>query len=341
MKKILKVHSPLLNHCPANAYLLSVIGENEQEYDWIMSNFINLRINPYTKYDDFYRFDMWYNCPFIIDHVISRDLIDALTDDVVELFIKLINNNYYIYCYLNQSCIPCYHTKKNETHNAFVYGYDKYEKKFYFSDFIDRKLVFNTCTFQELDRAYNLEKEKSEEIQKVSNFMMFHAFKKIEYDYEFKGLSNIRPQLIDYLNATNKYSDGMYYFHSNDLDDALLRNIQHAFDFKFGLEFYDILEHLICESYNMTRAYHLLYLSKSLMRKRIFYYQKQGLSFGGNDILEMCSKLENDSLILRNVYIKNKLKKDNSVSCTKNIVRLLKELKENDTILINKIIDIF
>lgn len=76
--RVLPLHDPLIIHSPANTYLLSVIGNDEIEHAWIMNNFINLRINPYTKYDDFYRIDMWYNCPFIANNIMSRDLIRGL-----------------------------------------------------------------------------------------------------------------------------------------------------------------------------------------------------------------------------------------------------------------------
>ena len=80
MKKkiILPIHKPIINHIPADSFLLSVIGDTEAEMDWIMGNFINIRMNPKIGYNDFFRTDMWYNCYFIYENRMTRDFIIPL-----------------------------------------------------------------------------------------------------------------------------------------------------------------------------------------------------------------------------------------------------------------------
>ena len=90
IKKILPVHQPLIQHVPANTQLLSVIGNEQDEYDWIMNNFVNLRYNPYTKYDDFFRNDMWYNCYHITENKFTKGFIDNFSEDPFELVKKIM-----------------------------------------------------------------------------------------------------------------------------------------------------------------------------------------------------------------------------------------------------------
>ncbi|MCI9488752.1 MAG: hypothetical protein HFG97_01820 [Dorea sp.] len=297
-KEILPIHKPLINHIPADSFLLSIIGEKENELDWIMGNFINLRINPKIGYSDFFRTDMWYNCYFIYENAITRDFILNNTMDIVEFFMNQISNGYYIYTYVNMACIRNYESKENMTHNPLIFGYDQEERIFYLADFFrNGKLSFDKCSFEEVEKAFDIDGLDCK-------YLLYRFLKKVEFidfKYEYK---NTILQLENYITSKDMYGDGLYHYFTNESEDAIVENVENGFDYIFGLAYYEGLKQIYMKNWDAVKAAQVLVIHKELMLKRIEYFYKKKLIYHINNLKDLNMELIKQSAILRNTIIK-------------------------------------
>ena len=335
MKKVLHIHNPLVSHLPQSAFLLSVIGNKEDEYDWIMSNFVNIRMNRHTVYEDFYRNDMWYNCYHIIDNSMTKEFIKKfICDDLEKYLIMSIDNGYYVYVYSVEKHIPHYYTERYSRHCPMVFGYDSDEKIFYIADFFkDSKYSFECVTFDQMKTslAYN-EKEFD-----FYSDMLFRTIKKKEgYSYKF-SIDGLRNRLEEYLISKDMYSNTYPQFQSNDLEQSLFYDIKNDFQFDFGLKCYDAAIWCISSAYISRRQFHLFYAHKILMRHRLEYLSGRYNLDGIHELMEKCDKLIDLSLRCRNVFMKSealhnecldKVTKEKLINCLQDIKNLDSEFTE-------------
>lgn len=324
MKKkiILPIHKPIINHIPADSFLLSVIGDTEAEMDWIMGNFINIRMNPKIGYNDFFRTDMWYNCYFIYENRMTRDFIINNTSNIPQFFMNQISNGFYAYTYLNRACISNYVSKRNTTHNPLLYGYDQEKGIFYVADFFaDGKLSFETCSFEEVEKAFDIEGLDYK-------YILYRFFKKVDaVDFKF-DYKNTILQLENYIESKNMYMDGLYHYFTNESEDAIAENVEHGFDFVFGLAFYDGLKQMYMKNWDAVKAAHVLVLHKELMAKRIEYFFGKGLVQNVEILRDKCSELIRMSTLLRNVILKRTC--SNNQDSDEEIIRKIDKIHKED-----------
>lgn len=327
LSPILPLHKPLFTHIPASSYLLSIIGNNEEEYAWIMHNFINLRINNKTGYDDFYKNDMWYNCPYIVDNIVSRDMLKSFSDDgIIEMLMQLIDNGYYILTReMERYHISSYNiSQPYNTHNLLIYGYDFDQKLIYIMDFYEGKLKHLTGNFDEVKRAYYDLGCMTPEVREKVSYLGFHCIKKRRlFEYNFWQKDITLMQVKDYILSSNKYNDSYYPPLTNDIEFALMEG--KPIEFKFGLSFYDVLIERLINDFSIFRAIHLLYIHKDLMVKRLEYFK-----VSDNQVIDSCYQLMKKSLATRNLYLKYIQKDSPDAKIKIKIIDNLKVLQEED-----------
>ena len=337
--KILELNEPLFRHSPANTFLLSVIGSDKKEFAWIMNNFVNLRINPFTRFDDFYRMDMWYNCPYVTDNILSRDLIKSFSGNgIAELFIDLINNGYYIYIpEMSREKIAAYNiTQGTNAHNFLIYGYDDVKRVFYIMDFFRQELKCLQGTFDEIEKAYCVSESVSPKIQESTSFLGLHIFKKRELsEIGFTDKEKLLVQIQDYILAKNKYSDCFYPFSTNDVEFAVIRDNPNAMKYQFGLNFYDVLIDLLIKDTFLVRPFQLLYIHKQLMALRLSFWEKQGRKVD-EKLIKQCQELMQLTFVTRNLYFKYWQKGFLDINTIGKIIDNLKVLQEKDFIFMTK-----
>ena len=139
-KKRLKLYAndPNCFYSPPTAFLfniLSVYMETDKNIlPWIVSNFINIcvDVNFYTPdisetlvFEDYFRQNLWYSCPFLSIMDLKADYIHKIygDKDFVSLVKDAINLEYYVYADLNRRYIPNYQTEQDVQHNLLIYGY--------------------------------------------------------------------------------------------------------------------------------------------------------------------------------------------------------------------------
>mgnify|MGYP000599157457 FL=1 len=102
MKKEIEMALPKVAHAPANTYLLSLLLPHKEAWGWIASNFLNISLHKKDYWDEFYRYDMWGGCPYILETSITREVMEAITNDFVRFACKMIDLGHCIYVSINR-----------------------------------------------------------------------------------------------------------------------------------------------------------------------------------------------------------------------------------------------
>ena len=327
MRRKLDVHEPMIKHNPANAYLLSIIGDKEDEKAWIMNNFVNIRYNPVTKYDDFYRNDMWYNCYHISENRFTKEFIEIFSCDPFECLKRMIDNGYYLYVFLNRRYIHNYGREKSDFwHNSLIYGYDTSDNCIFIADFFrDGSINFEQCTIEEYIKAYPYPNDKKEFYHYIWN----RAIKKKE-NYEFKfSTDDLRTRLIDYV-TSKKLNDTTYHsFDTNDTEEIEYFHVENGYDYAVGIACYDEFIKDLYSNELKYRPLHLLYEHKKVMCKRLEYLKRIGVISNITSLYDTCEEMMDECLMVRNFFLKNNVIK-NTNSKNKDIIHSLENIKKKD-----------
>lgn len=144
---------PSIAHSPNDTYLMSILQTSNLYADWVMSNFINIKIYTKTLQENFCPRDMFRICPYIIEEEISYGscLNETSFIDFIE---KSINGNKYIYVVLNCKYISHYKKDFDDDHNAFIYGYDNIKKIIYIADFFAGKFASKSVEYRCIEDSF-------------------------------------------------------------------------------------------------------------------------------------------------------------------------------------------
>lgn len=337
MKKILPIHYPIIQHKPADAFLLSIIGERPDEYAWIMNNFVNLRYNPQIKYDDFFRNDMWYNCYHITESKFTKEFIDLFSENPFENLKRMIDAGYYVYMFLNRRFIHNYNKPEYDIrHNPLIYGYDTEKDLIYIADFFRGKgFNFETCSISEFCQSYPYTDDEDEFYIYVWN----RAIKKKEgYEYNF-NLEDLIVKLEDYVKGIDLNASRYYPFDTNDVEEVEYMHIDGGYNYVYGLNVYDAICEDLVKNELSHRPMHLLYEHKSLMCKRILFLIENGFLIAETKLQCKCENLRNDFLLLRNLFLKYKISNELTKKHRLEICDRLMRLKEEDRAFTIELID--
>ena len=327
----------MIKHNPANAYLLSIIGDKEDEEAWIMNNFVNIRYNPVTKYDDFCRNDMWYNCYHVSENKFTKEFIDIFSDDPFELLKKMIDNGYYLYLFLNRRYIHNYEREEYDFwHNPLIYGYDTDEGCVFIADFFrGGSISYEKCHIQEYINAYPYTDSEDEFYYYVWNRALK---KKRNYKFTFSK-DDLKARLIDYINSTD-FDDHTYHvFDTNDTEEIEYFHIEKGYDYVTGIACYDEFVKALYNNELRYRPLHLLYEHKKMMCKRLLFLKKIGVIRDISLLYNSCEEMMNECLKMRNVFLKNVTVKN--TSCRNgDIIHSLEKIKRKDVEFTSKLIEL-
>ena len=336
MKKVLPIHRPILQHNPANAYLLSIIGDKPDEYAWIMNNFANLRYNPHIKYDDFYRNDMWYNCYHITESKFTKGFIDLFASDSFELIKRMIDDGYYIYMFLNRKYIPNYNKPEYDIrHNPLIYGYDIDNNLIYIADFFrGQSFNFETCSIDDFRKSYPYTDDEEDFYIYVWNRAIK---KKEEYNFKF-NIEDLIIKLSDYIKSTDLNASHYYTFDTNDVEEVEYMHIEGGYNYVYGVDVYDVIAEDLIKNKISHRPLHLLYEHKSIMCRRIDYLMQNNFLNKGTKLQDNYEEIKEDCLLLRNLFLKYRMSNSLTEEHRKKIAAELLQLKSRDIKLTRKLI---
>ncbi|GAA0137792.1 hypothetical protein YSY43_46330 [Paenibacillus sp. YSY-4.3] len=321
------------------AYPLSILGNNERTYPWIMSNFIQVCFDkdfknspvPFT----FYSYDFSVS-PWLKHEKIFRNTLQDISADIVTLIKACINNGKYVHLYLDERYVVNRraYQKFSFIHENFIYGYDDDISAFHILGFDQNgQYVSSVLTYKQLLSAYQgvgdiiAANEFHQELHPASidifnTIQIFELNLAVEYSFN-KQL--VLSTLKEYLNGDNT---------SNWF--AMLRE---PWDRVYGMECYSYIqkyyELLLKEEAGYDIRYlHNLWEHKQLMTKRVQYMKEQGHTELGEGEVEEFRNLEQELFGLRNAMIKYSL--TNQKTLIEHIYFKLPEMAQLEQSLIEK-----
>lgn len=324
-RKILPICNPIITLYTKHAHILSIIGNYEEAYLWIFSNYIQLYMKRDYKDDraDFYfpfPYELGFadNCRWIQEQKINRNIIHEKWGTIINFIIDYINSNNYIHTMINYFylSISKNFNKNDFHHDILVYGYDLDEKVFYTSDFsnggkyTNKKISFSD--FSEAFYGYNL----SEEEDYLHGMVRLYEFNK-KYNYIF-NIKNIINNIKEYLsgNAPEYWN----IFNYEDKEDTF-----------FGVKVFCALKEYIekahkNDQYIDIRPVYMIYDHTKLMHLRMKYLIEKGY-FRENNII-IFKEIEDCSKILVQLIIKYNLSKNNKL--VDRIIKILNYIREKE-----------
>lgn len=278
---------------PEHAHYLSIIGSDSCYSNWVCSNFIqiyydckNLQRDKYLLRfrDDF----EWKHSEFFDQIFIKESDVKSWFESPIEMFVKFIDSGYYIMALIDSYFIAnhtAFYGKKSRPHLTLIYGYSFENNLFYVADFFDGYYKSVTVSFHDILLGFRKNTEDTE----------LRLIKRNNHNYYF-DLKNVVTLLDEYHTS----ADSSYRQHSAHENRKLneiygleaQRNMVDLYSRNnFDLEYLDV------------RTLHLLYEHKRIMNIRLSYLSLNVVNISP-EILIRYSKLEKESLILRNLGMK-------------------------------------
>lgn len=281
---LLPISQPTITHSPPIANLFTILGTNPKTESWIMNNFINIYIQESGVFDNFYdRNTFFYGCPWIQVVQMRREIVQKITNSLIDYVKILVDMGFYVYCVGNTEHIKIYNHKDYYAHNLMVYGYDDINKEFYIADFfVNGKYSNGKCSYGELEKAL----QTADVNRDFVNLMYGMKLKEIDYKFEL----NLLPEMLeDHLNSVNlfyKYKtrqDEEFYSNKGGNEYYYFSYEEMKNKYFFGISYYDRLIYMAKnKSSRLRRPLDLLYEHKLLMKRRLYFL------YTNNYILSFC-----------------------------------------------------
>ena len=324
-KKKLPIEKPPVYGYQFYAYPLAIILNHEEAYPWFYSNYIQVAFDKEFKSPVPFCFYMYDHtiCPWLKVQKLQRDLIKFTNQDIIDFVIKSLNENYYVYLNVDEYYIPDRRTykKRHFSHDILVYGYDINSETFDVLGF-NKNVSFKSSkvSFSEFRKSYLY----LENIENECNQVYLYKFNP-EGEYEFNKKLVIES-LEDYLHSRN----------TSEKFSMLLEPWERFYGMESYKQLYNYFEALIQgEVYIDIRNTHILWEHKKVMASRInFMLENQIIE---TKIYQDAKKIEDRALIIRNMFVKYSLVKDNDIILK--IVDRLEGLKNDEEKLIKDLIN--
>lgn len=261
---------------------------------WILNNFIEIYSNGYDI--SFYDYN-YMMCPYLLVKSISKKFLKRNKLLLLETIIDNLDENKYAYLAINKSCISAYGRCNYSPHDIMIYGYSNDKKLFYIADcFEGGKYSYKTCTHKELDMAVSSLSELDELWFKGNIYFI----SLVESNYVFSA-NRLIKSFEDYLKG-----QPITCWNCADLS---YRSVDYE-NWKFGIDTYEFLKQRIDSlKDNYIRAnqiFTLFWDHKKHICKIIEYLNYK-------QFYDVISENEKNAIILRNLYLKYRLKEDTQI----------------------------
>lgn len=269
MKKILPVKYPAITGHPSTAGLFSILGNYENTVNWIFSNYIQIAAG--IRNGNIYgggsvdaiilpAYHAEKTCPFIIHSLLTRETVDAVSDDILDFVVKMIDANNYLYLVADQQYF-IERIKKPHPHDMFIYGYDLLDKILYVADFtFTGKYTYEEIKMQDFKRGYEAITAKDD----------FHY-------YERGGVGLFHFDINATYEFDPEFAKEQFWEFRNSIDySERFRSADNPFDKRgYGLVAYDILIDFLKQNKGeyrgMRKSLAVLRDHKKLMVDRLNY----------------------------------------------------------------------
>ncbi|MCL2427138.1 MAG: hypothetical protein FWD05_12480 [Oscillospiraceae bacterium] len=369
-EKILPLKYPPITTFTGYAAALAILFEHEESHDWVFSHYlqvyaIDIINRDESSYNDDYEYqlrvpftacffgdfdtrrlanaiDEYFflrreGCPYFDIFEMATEIIDTYSNSFSSFIKTMIDLSMYVYTHLDVSQIKDYNFPVPFNHQVLIFGYDDEKKVIHYADFLNnqtRKYSFSTCSYEEIDRAYNGFKNLFVPPVKSVAAIRYNDFQG-SYEYGY-----IRDTVREYIYPNPPKSEMFGEYFSTNYSWINWKAKIHM-----GVNVYDYLSDFFDaelqagEKYIDYRLYHAMYDHKEMMLLRLNYLIKKGwLSGAKHDVVCKYSQVRNNMLIIRTLILKfNENKKEELKS---RVQLLLSETKRLEIELLKQIFDI-
>lgn len=324
MQKRLDMFYPIIQSYPKHANITSILAKHNFFYEWLYSNHVQLFCATYQEYTNFDTYLDTYEplnrifYPLLEKHSINKLLITSTEVDICDFLINCIDLGYYIYLSVDTFYIPLYKSSEHKIHDIFIFGYDTDKRFFNVADFFQINYSHEVTSFQSIVQSIK------------STYSDLNVFNEIQFlkinenpinpVYHF-DIYRLKTLLNDYLSAYN--TSKRYSELEGPLPDEDNRT--------WGVAVYNsLLEALNVETLPSVtlRSLHALYEHKKLMRMRVEFLIEKKIIESSIALLDDFILLENNSLIIRNVFLKNMYSKNINTQKHTELISNIKKIEE-------------
>ncbi len=329
--------SIVLTHPKAYAWMaenyVQLIGDGNLDNDIMLYNFINHNILYNTEY---YFVANNKSCPFLDIYRDSYLECHNKNISIVDYLKSKINNDFYIFLFLDTSKILAYNNSVPERHCPLIFGFDDDDEIFYFRDYCSLHYKTHTAKYKEIEQA-------------VNSFLTSQAIREtVDYDIIYQyGINRIRLIDIDYMFNV----DRLKLLLQDYLDGNQMKNIYSKFinnkGYSYGISVYDVTitaleKYLEQDSDNIGRLVrYVQYIDHKVAMQIRIDFLKSNNFIKQSDFERLYSAFEEAKKIahiMRNFYMKYSITKNK-----KNIYKMidtLKQLKDIDIKYIKELLEI-
>jgi hypothetical protein len=293
--KKLRINSPMLYTYTILGAVFSTI--DEKDLPWFYSNFVQIRYSFDWKmliFDN--HINLFQDCPIFSTQYLLFDANYEKRHTFKDTIINILNNNYYIYLFLDWYYIVPSISKKHFAHTTLISGYDLKKNIFTISDNFDNgKFVSLEIDIITVEKAFHSawgssvgnvkDNDNSSSFNYLKSFTLFRYLNDVHMEF---NKNEFYKQLREYLNSTpfSLFDDGQKYYYGIDSYKAIKESFNGKGNIKIGV-----------------RDFHLLYEHKYIMKERIKYMINKKIILDSS-LLDDAEVVCNEFLIIRNLYLK-------------------------------------
>ena len=325
---------------------LLIVLSRDYTKDWFFDNFIQLcapkDVFIYEEKDvEFLNFFPKYLCDtsyYLRSYNLTDEIMHIFPENICELLIRWIDNDFYIQLYLDEGGIPGTHASLHNNHllnEQLIYGYD------------DRACEFMFTSFDE-NMHHKKMKIKFDDVRRIFGSQIYKSLSReckwpcIGNEYGITLLrfnENVRfnpnpkhicEQLVEYYNGENSARHFLWF-----TDEKLQYN--------FGMDIYESIISWLALHKNGEhidiRVFYGLWDHKKIMIQRIDYLIQIKAIPNNGSIISQFNQVEKLSNTIRTVALKYNLShKENSII---SLIRLIEELRNAEKAALKELIDAF
>lgn len=299
-EKTLPVADPPLVGYMEDAQPLSIVFTNEQSYEWIYSNYVQLvyedpiivNNQPLKFYKPAFTGEMWDAViPWLVEFKLTKDMLKLFNIDIIDLIIKSIDMDKYVNLLLDEYYLP-YRSEYNKihfTHDTFIYGYSEKKQEFYGMAYTKKTHHYDkfSVKMKDLRKGFLNTNEGYEPRRTVK--MISHK-QGMSYEFNRKILLRYIDDYLSSFDSLSRYSE-------------FVKNKGGRI---YGISIYEPLLTYLFNSSGRTNVIPLQILleHKQLMIDRIVYIEKNEFAYDLKDILEEYKKIYKQIRIAKLKYMK-------------------------------------
>lgn len=301
--KRLRLDPPLLYGHTVLGTVFSII--KPKDLPWIYSHFSQVMYHNEWQMIIFEeQIRLLEMCPFLQTHYIYYDEALYTCSSFSDMIMYLIDNDYYVYLFLDNKYIFPDRFKQNFAHTTLISGFDKIKNVFYLSDNYNMgKFTTIEVNMETVEKAFYsawtapVGNEDDNDTSRDMTYLKGFYYFKYNEDVVFKFDSlNFTKQLRSYLDCTSIFMFG------------------YKSTISYGCSIYELTIKHLANKNNIIlgiKDFHLLYEHKLLMIKRLEYIINQNIILCDENYVNRANEICNELLIIRNLFIKQMISNSN------------------------------